>query len=76
MPGLCSSRLGKNLCFILLRGDDVGERWRWDEEVFLAHDESGGVEAGEFEAVAVGDGVGGAGLDAITAEDAAVVVDV
>ena len=47
-----------------------------DEQVVLAHDERGGVEAGELEAVAVGDGVGGAGLDTVTAEDAAVVVDV
>jgi len=69
-------RLGENLCLILRRGDDVGERWRGDEEILLAHDESGGVEAGEFEAVAVGDGVSGACLHAIAAEDAAVVVDV
>ncbi len=31
---------------------------------------------GQLEAVAVGDGVGGAGLHAVAAEDAAVVVDV
>ena len=46
------------------------------EQIFLAHDERGGVERGELEAVAMGDGVGGAGFDAVAAEDAAVVVDV
>jgi hypothetical protein len=48
----------------------------WNQQVFLAHDHGGGVEAGELEAVAVGDGIGGAGFDAIAAKDAAVVIDV
>ena len=48
----------------------------WHEHVFLAHNQIGGVQRGELEAVAVGDGVGGAGLDTVAAEDAAVVVDV
>ena len=47
-----------------------------NEHVFFAHDQVGGVEGGELEAVAVGDGVGGAGFNTVAAEDAAVVVDV
>jgi hypothetical protein len=53
---------------------DVGKFWRWNEQVFLAHNQIGGVQRGEFEAVAMGDGIGGARLDAIATEDAAVVV--
>jgi len=36
----------------------------------------GGVQRGLLEAMAVGDGIGGAGFHAVAAEDAAVVVDV
>ena len=46
------------------------------EQVFLAIDHVGDVVGGEFEAVTVGDGVGGASLDAVAAEDAAGVVNV
>jgi hypothetical protein len=46
------------------------------QHIVLAHDQGGGVQGGQLEAVAVGDGVGGAGLHAVAAEDAAVVVDV
>ena len=46
------------------------------QHVFLAHDQVGGVQRGQLEAVSVGDGVGGAGFDTVAAEDAAVVVDV
>ena len=46
------------------------------QHVFLAHHQVGGVQRGQLETVAVGDGVGGAGFNAIAAEDAAVVVDV
>jgi len=46
------------------------------EELFLAVDERVDVVGREFDAVAVGDGVRGARLDAISAEDAARVVDV
>ncbi len=49
---------------------------QWDQHVFLAHDQVGSVQGGELKTVAVGDGVRGAGLDAIAAKDAAVVVDV
>ncbi len=70
------SSSGENLCLVLFRRHNVGKGWRGNEKIFLAHDESGGVEAGQFEAVSVGDGVGGAGLDTVAAEDAAVVVDV
>ena len=55
------------------RGRERGDR---DEHIFLAHDQIGGVERSQLEAVTVGDGVGGAGLDTVAAEDAAVVVDV
>ena len=53
-----------------------GQRFDRQEHVFFAHDEVGGVEGGQLEAVAVGDGVGGAGFNTVAAEDAAVVVDV
>ena len=52
------------------------QRRKRDEHVFFAHDKVGGVQRGQLEAVAMGDGVGGAGFYAIAAEDAAVVVDV
>src|SRR5437773_2422033 len=56
----------------------VGRMRRADrhEKLFLAIDKVRGVERGELEAVAVRDGVGGASLDAVSAEDAAVVIDV
>ena len=57
----------------LLGGGEGGDG---EEHVFFAHDEVCGVEGGELEAVAVGDGVGGAGLDTVATEDAAVVIDV
>ena len=53
-----------------------GQRADRHQHVFLAQDEVGGVEGGQLEAVAVGDGVGGAGLHAVSAENAAVVVDI
>src|SRR5262249_40421763 len=46
------------------------------QQRFLAINQVAGIEGRELEAMAVGDGVGGAGLDAIAAEDAAVVIDV
>src|SRR5689334_9998606 len=46
------------------------------QQGFLAINQVAGVEGGKLEAVTVSDGVCRAGLDAITAEDAAVVVDV
>jgi hypothetical protein len=46
------------------------------EELFLAIDHGVDVVGGELEAVSVSDGVGGAGFDAIAAENAAGVVDV
>src|SRR5579859_3698255 len=46
------------------------------QQSFLAIDQVAGVEGGQLETVAVGDGVRGAGLNAIAAEDAAVVIDV
>lgn len=76
MDLLGANLLGQDLCLVLLGPHGIGKRWSGNEQVFLAHDEGRGVKAGEFEAVTVGDGVGGAGLDTVAAEDAAVVVDV
>src|SRR5215471_10301144 len=47
-----------------------------DQHLLLAVDECGGVVAGDLKSVAMGDGVGGAGFDAKSAKDAAVVIDV
>ena len=59
-------------------GNAAGEFVGWPglEELFLAIDHGVDVVGREFETVAVGDGVGGAGLDAIAAENAARVIDV
>jgi len=72
----CRSGLRENLGRVLVRGDHIGKLRHRHQQVFLAHDETRGVEAREFEAMTVGDGVGGAGFDTVAAEDAAVVVDV
>jgi hypothetical protein len=50
--------------------------WPGGQHLLLAHDQIGGVETRQFESVAVRDGVRRTGLDAISAENAAVVVDV
>ena len=68
--------LSENLGLILVRADDIWKHRSWNEEIFFAHDKGRGIEAGEFEAVAMRDGVGGTGFDAVAAEDAPVVVDV
>jgi hypothetical protein len=57
----------------LLRGRERLDR---EEHVFLAHHEVGGVQRGELEAMTVRDGIGRAGFNAVSAENAAVVVDV
>ena len=57
----------------LAGGGDGRDR---DQHVILAHDQIGGVERGQLEAVTVGDGVGGTGLHAVAAEDATVVIDI
>src|SRR5262250_2805236 len=46
------------------------------QQGLFAINQVAGVEGGQLETMAVGDGVSGAGLDAVAAEDAAVVVDV
>src|SRR5208337_2269663 len=51
-------------------------RRRSGQQLLLAVYQVAGVVGGQFEAVAVGNCVGGAGLHAIAAEDAAVVIDV
>ena len=48
----------------------------WDQHSFFAHDQRGGIVAGQLETVAVCDGVRRAGLDAKTAENTAVIVDI
>ena len=53
-----------------------GQRLNRHQHILLAHDQVGGVQRRKLEAVAVGDGVGGAGFDTVAAEDAAVVVNV
>src|ERR1700681_4768676 len=45
------------------------------QHVLFPFDQRYGIVAGHFEAVAMSDGIGGAGFHAITAEDAAVVID-
>ncbi len=57
-------------------GQFAGHAYGGHKHVLFAHDEVGGVQACQLKAVSVGDGVGGAGLDAVSAEDAAVVVNV
>ena len=52
------------------------QRAQRHQHIFLAHDQVGGVQGGQLEAMAVCDGVGGAGLDTVAAEYAAVVVNV
>jgi hypothetical protein len=59
------------------RGTDRNFRGRPGfEELLFAVDHGVDVVGSEFEAVSVSDGVGGAGFDAIAAEDAAGIVDV
>jgi hypothetical protein len=64
-------KLGAGGC----RGGEFGGRPSFKELLF-AIDHGVDVVGSEFEAVTVSDGVGGAGFDAIAAEDAARVVDV
>src|SRR4051812_46902641 len=54
----------------------MGSRWNRGQHVFLGIDERGGVVAGHLETVPVRDRVSRAGFDAISAENAAIVVDV
>jgi len=50
------------------------QRAHRDQHIFLAHDQVSGVQRGQLEAVAVSDGVRGAGFDAVAAKDAAIIV--
>ncbi len=59
-----------------MRGEFAGHADGGHEHVLFAHDEVRRVQAGQLKAVSVGDGIGGAGFDAVSAEDAAVVVNV
>src|SRR4051812_47860666 len=58
--------------------NDVGSHMCWPggQHLLLAIDKIGSVERCQFEPVAVRDGVRGAGLDAVSAKYAAVVIDV
>ncbi len=55
---------------------EVGTRGNGHEHLFLAVNQSGGIVAGDLKTVTVSDGVGGACLDAKSAKNAAVIVDV
>src|SRR5581483_4086475 len=57
---------------------DVGSHVRWPggQHLLLAVNQIGGVKGRQFESMTVRDGVGGTGLHAISAENAAVVIDV
>src|SRR5271154_2438410 len=46
------------------------------KQVFLAHDQGGRIQRSQLETMAMSDGVRRASLNAVSAEDAAVVVDV
>jgi hypothetical protein len=61
---------------VFVRADNVRKHGIGNQEVFFAHDQGGSVEAGEFKAVTMRDGVGGTCFDAVAAEDTPVVVDV
>jgi hypothetical protein len=52
------------------------QRFHRNQHVFLAHHQIGGVQRGELKTVAVGNGIGRTSFNAVSAEDAAVVVDV
>ena len=71
-----NSALGEDFSLIFRRLHGVWKLRRRNEQVFLAHNEIGGVQRGEFKAMVMGDGIRGACLDAIAAEDAAVIVNV
>ena len=55
---------------------ELGARGYGHQHLLLAVNQRGSVVAGVLESVAVGDGIGGTSLDAVSAKDAAVVVDV
>ena len=54
----------------------TGARRQGGQHVLFAFDQRGSIVAGYFESVAVRDRVGGAGLHAVTTEDAAIVIDI
>jgi len=56
----------------------VGSHVRWGrgQHLLFAVNQIAGIEGGQLKSVAVGDGVGGAGLHTITAEYASIIVDV
>src|SRR5277367_3804849 len=51
-------------------------RWPSGQHLVFAVDQVAGIKARQFKAVAVGDRIRGTGFDAVSAEDASVVVDV
>src|ERR1700743_1610697 len=60
-------RLSEHLCLFLSRGRKT--HLHRHQQVFLAHDHGGGVQAGELESVPVGDRIGRAGFYAVAAKD-------
>src|SRR5256885_4899812 len=71
----------RSLCGAALLGDVENcvvtlMRWRGRQHLLFAIDQVGGIEGRNLETVAMGDGIGRAGFYAISAKDAAVVVNV
>ena len=62
--GLVEHNAGAHMC------------WTWGEHLLLAVNQIAGIKGGQLKAVAMRDGIGGAGLDTIAAKNAAIVVDV
>lgn len=70
------TKSGQNLGFVLIGQHRIGQRGDGNQQVFLAHNQRCGVQGCQLKAVSVRDGIRWAGLNAVTAEDAAVVVNV
>jgi len=51
-------------------------RWLGGQHLLFAVDQVAGIEGCDFEAVSVGNGVGGTGFHAVAAENTSVIVDV
>src|SRR5262245_64385671 len=65
-------------CYVGAVENGVGThmRWRSGQHLFLAIDQTCGIERSQLKSVAVRNGIGGARLNAVAAEDASIVVDV
>src|SRR5664280_440201 len=82
MVSICSRMARNTWALVSPGGRFIGHNRRFGagrrrgKHVLFAFDQRGSIVAGRFESVAVGDGVGGARLHAVAAEDTAVVIDV